>query len=109
MRIFSLLQHIHLNRKIEGISTVLLPFHPKGEIDLDGFTSHVQRTYQARLTPAATMDIGYVQPDLSSGARPNPWDRPGPLYREKSTGKKAPLDQLYSRGAAPDGVYRGGW
>jgi dihydrodipicolinate synthase/N-acetylneuraminate lyase len=48
------------NRKIEGISAVLLPFHADGTPDFDGLLAHVERTYAAGLTPAVNMDTGYT-------------------------------------------------
>lgn len=48
------------NRKIEGISAVLLPFCDDGTPDIDGFLAHVERTYHAGLTPAVNMDTGYA-------------------------------------------------
>lgn len=60
MNLPSLIQSIQPQRKIEGISAVLLPFHPDGQIDLDGFAAHLARTWAAGLTPAVNMDTGYV-------------------------------------------------
>ena len=51
---------IHPERKIEGISAILLPFDKSGQIDLDGFAAHIERTFAAGLTPAVNMDTGYV-------------------------------------------------
>ena len=48
------------NRKIEGISAILLPFHEDGTPDFDGLLAHVDRTYAAGLTPAVNMDTGYA-------------------------------------------------
>ena len=47
-------------RKIEGISAILLPFHEDGSPDLDGLIKHLNRTYEAGLTPAVNMDTGYA-------------------------------------------------
>jgi dihydrodipicolinate synthase/N-acetylneuraminate lyase len=47
-------------RKIEGISAILLPYDAEGQIDFDGFAAHIERTYAAGLTPAVNMDTGYV-------------------------------------------------
>ena len=47
-------------RKIDGISAILLPFYEDGTPDLDGFLSHVDRTYAVGLTPAINMDTGYT-------------------------------------------------
>lgn len=56
----TLTQRIITQRKIEGISAILLPFTESGEIDFDGFTRHVARTANAGLAPAVNMDTGYV-------------------------------------------------
>ena len=48
------------NRKVEGISAILLPFHADGIPDLESFLAHVDRTYTAGLTPAINMDTGYA-------------------------------------------------
>jgi len=48
------------NRKITGISAILLPFTDDGAIDWDGFCAHVARTADAGITPAVNMDTGYV-------------------------------------------------
>jgi dihydrodipicolinate synthase/N-acetylneuraminate lyase len=55
-----LVTEIQPNRKIEGISAILLPFTAQGQIDLSGFENHIERTYAAGLTPAVNMDTGYV-------------------------------------------------
>jgi dihydrodipicolinate synthase/N-acetylneuraminate lyase len=47
-------------RKITGISAILLPFTEDGSVDWKGFSAHVERTVQAGLTPAVNMDTGYV-------------------------------------------------
>jgi dihydrodipicolinate synthase/N-acetylneuraminate lyase len=46
-------------RRIVGISAILLPFTPIGEIDWPGFTAHVRRTAGAGLVPAINMDTGF--------------------------------------------------
>jgi dihydrodipicolinate synthase/N-acetylneuraminate lyase len=51
---------IKARRKLTGISAILLPFTDSGDIDWDGFCSHVARTAQAGITPAVNMDTGYV-------------------------------------------------
>ncbi|MFN8531810.1 MAG: dihydrodipicolinate synthase family protein [Anaerolineae bacterium] len=51
---------IRPQRKITGMSAILLPFDAHGEIDWDGFRAHVRRTSDAGLTPAVNMDTGYV-------------------------------------------------
>ena len=47
-------------RAIEGISAVLLPFHPDGRADFEAFARLVERTWAAGLTPAVNMDTGYA-------------------------------------------------
>ncbi len=54
------LQQIKPNRKITGISAILLPYTDDGAIDWDGFRAHVARTSDAGITPAVNMDTGYV-------------------------------------------------
>jgi dihydrodipicolinate synthase/N-acetylneuraminate lyase len=46
-------------RRIRGISAVLLPFTPSGDVDYDGLAAHVQRTAAAGIVPAVNMDTGY--------------------------------------------------
>lgn len=46
-------------RAITGMSAILLPFTPSGEIDWPGFTAHCVRTAEAGLTPAVNMDTGF--------------------------------------------------
>ena len=46
-------------RKIKGISAILLPLLSDDSIDWEGFESHVQRTLDAGLVPAVNMDTGY--------------------------------------------------
>lgn len=48
------------NRRIEGISAILLPFRADGAIDWDAFCAHVARTVEAGLIPAVNMDTGYA-------------------------------------------------
>jgi dihydrodipicolinate synthase/N-acetylneuraminate lyase len=50
---------IRRQRKIEGSSAILLPFHANGDVDWVGFTAHVRRTVAAGLAPAVNMDTGY--------------------------------------------------
>jgi dihydrodipicolinate synthase/N-acetylneuraminate lyase len=47
-------------RRIEGISAVLLPLTPAGDVDWPAFDAHLSRTAAAGLTPAVNMDTGYV-------------------------------------------------
>jgi dihydrodipicolinate synthase/N-acetylneuraminate lyase len=46
-------------RRVVGMSAILLPFHPDGSVDWDGFRTHVQRTADSGLAPAVNMDTGY--------------------------------------------------
>lgn len=48
------------NRKIQGMSAILLPLLPQGDVDWRGFRAHVQRTLAAGLVPAVNMDTGYA-------------------------------------------------
>src|SRR4051812_27898295 len=48
------------NRRITGISAILLPFDSGGDIDWASFQAHCLRTAEAGLTPAVNMDTGYV-------------------------------------------------
>jgi dihydrodipicolinate synthase/N-acetylneuraminate lyase len=50
---------IRPRRKITGVSAILLPFLPSGEIDWAGFAAHCIRTADAGLTPAVNMDTGF--------------------------------------------------
>jgi dihydrodipicolinate synthase/N-acetylneuraminate lyase len=52
---------IRPHRRITGMSAILLPFAPSGEIDWRALAAHVARTAEAGLTPAVNMDTGYVQ------------------------------------------------
>jgi dihydrodipicolinate synthase/N-acetylneuraminate lyase len=47
-------------RAIKGISAVLLPWRPNGEIDFDSYQIGLERTWKAGLTPAINMDTGYA-------------------------------------------------
>ncbi|QDU78342.1 hypothetical protein Pla110_00430 [Polystyrenella longa] len=47
-------------RKITGYSAILLPFLESGEVDWEGFRSHLMRTIDAGLIPAVNMDTGYI-------------------------------------------------
>ena len=60
MRVSDLQGTIRTGRHIMGISAVLLPFRPDGEVDLSGFRALLQRTLEAGLTPAVNMDTGHV-------------------------------------------------
>ncbi len=48
------------NRKITGISAILLPFTESGKIDWAGLGNHILLTAGAGLTPAVNMDTGYA-------------------------------------------------
>ena len=47
-------------REIEGISAILLPYRADGLIDFASFAAHLERVWQAGLTPAVNMDTGYA-------------------------------------------------
>lgn len=47
-------------RKIEGISAVLLPFNEDRSIDFDSLAANIVRTTEAGLTPAVNMDTSYT-------------------------------------------------
>lgn len=51
---------IQRNRRITGMSAVLLPFFSDYSVDWSSFEKHVQRTLDAGLTPAVNMDTGYI-------------------------------------------------
>ncbi|MEP7287499.1 MAG: dihydrodipicolinate synthase family protein [Chloroflexota bacterium] len=48
------------NRRITGISAILLPFTETGEVDWEGFCDHITRTSKTGLMPAVNMDTGYI-------------------------------------------------
>ncbi|HSL74971.1 MAG TPA: dihydrodipicolinate synthase family protein [Ilumatobacteraceae bacterium] len=52
---------VRSGRTITGVSAVLVPFGPDGDIDWAAIEAHVVRTVAAGLTPAVNMDTGYVQ------------------------------------------------
>ncbi len=54
------LHRILPQRRIDGISAVLLPFHESGEPDWDGFADQLRWVSGCGLTPAVNMDTGYV-------------------------------------------------
>lgn len=47
-------------RRVTGMSAVLLPFLPDGNVDWAAFEQHVARTCSAGLIPAVNMDTGYI-------------------------------------------------
>lgn len=51
---------IRPNRKITGMSAILVPLTDQGSVDWQALENHVGRTSQAGLTPAVNMDTGYV-------------------------------------------------
>jgi len=48
------------NRKITGMSAILLPFFENGDIDWNSLRKHIERTVEAGLAPAVNMDTGYA-------------------------------------------------
>lgn len=48
------------NRKITGMSAILLPFFDNGDIDWSSLRKHIERTVEAGLVPAVNMDTGYA-------------------------------------------------
>jgi dihydrodipicolinate synthase/N-acetylneuraminate lyase len=46
-------------RRIQGISAILLPFDAAGFVDFTGFAEHVKRTAAAGIVPAVNMDTGF--------------------------------------------------
>ena len=57
----SVQDRVRPGRAITGMSAVLLPYTPTGDIDWAATEAHVARTTAAGLTPAVNMDTGYVQ------------------------------------------------
>jgi len=55
------IDRIRRGRTIRGMSAVLLPMTPAGDIDWSSFRGLLERTVAAGLTPAVNMDTGYVQ------------------------------------------------
>lgn len=51
---------LRLQRPLDGISAVLLPYHADGRPDLTGWAALVESTWAAGLTPAVNMDTGYA-------------------------------------------------
>ncbi len=49
------------NRRITGMSAILLPHLDERTVDWDALDAHIARTHAAGLTPAVNMDTGYVQ------------------------------------------------
>lgn len=63
-------ERIRRRRKIRGMSAVLLPMTPSGEVDWASFRALLEGTVAAGLVPAVNMDTGYVQllDDATRGA-----------------------------------------
>jgi dihydrodipicolinate synthase/N-acetylneuraminate lyase len=59
-RPFDPVKMVRPERKITGMSAMLLPFHPDGSVDWDSYRSHLSRTVEAGLVPAVNMDTGYA-------------------------------------------------
>lgn len=57
---------LRAGRRVHGISAVLLPYTPSGQIDWQAFERHLVRTRQAGLDVAVNMDTGFG--DLLSDA-----------------------------------------
>jgi dihydrodipicolinate synthase/N-acetylneuraminate lyase len=66
--IASLITRLKPNRRIEGISAVLLPFDAAGGIQWENFRVHLLRTHRAGLQPAVNMDTGFG-PQLTPAQR----------------------------------------
>jgi len=62
------LARIRPNRRIYGITAVLLPFKENGAPDLEQFERHLRLTVKAGLEPAINMDTGFG-PQLSPALR----------------------------------------
>jgi len=62
------LGRIRPNRRIYGITAVLLPFKENGQPDLEQFERHLRLTVKAGLEPAINMDTGFG-PQLSPTLR----------------------------------------
>lgn len=48
------------NRKITGMSAILLPFLEDHSVDWKGFEAHLEKTLEVGLVPAVNMDTGYA-------------------------------------------------
>ena len=51
---------LHPERKITGLSAILLPFRENGDVDPDGFATQLSRTLRNSLIPAVNMDTGFA-------------------------------------------------
>ncbi len=71
------------NRRILGMSAILLPFDEQGDVDWQGFDQHLLRTWKAGLIPAVNMDTGYANL-IDASTRVEVLDR----TRELSEGRK---------------------
>lgn len=54
------MKSIITNRKIEGISAILLPFTEDDSPDFEAYLDHLEKTFNVGLTPAVNMDTGYA-------------------------------------------------
>lgn len=104
-------------RRIEGVSAVLLPFTSDGDVDWAGFEAHLERTTVAGLVPAVNMDTGSVHVidaairaevlRRTAGARAGqPWmagafvaDEPGAAF--DAGAHRAALEEVAAGGATP--------
>lgn len=69
-------------RKITGISAILLPMLDD-EVDWQGFDAHLERTFDAGLTPAVNMDTGYANL-IDEGTRESVLERTQRLAQGRS-------------------------
>ena len=51
---------IRPQRKLTGISAILLPFTEAGEVDWTALQAHILRTAETGLMPAVNMDTGFL-------------------------------------------------
>jgi dihydrodipicolinate synthase/N-acetylneuraminate lyase len=113
LRVHEIAARVRPQRRIEGISAVLMPFQTGGDPDFAALARHIERTAIAGLVPAVNMDTGYVH-RLDAAARIEVLEtarrvlggRPfvAGAYVEDATG---PLFQRYCSAAAA-AVSRGG-
>lgn len=97
---------IQPNRKITGMSAVLLPFDSDHRPDWNAFERHVERTLDSGLVPAVNMDTGYINL-LNDATRLEVLQRTGDLcggrmfvagaFVADSPGSSFPLDQYAAR------------
>lgn len=60
MTIESLIERRQLQRKVQGIAAVLLPYEANGSVAVESFQKHLIATQRAGLMNAVNMDTGYV-------------------------------------------------